>query len=190
MKQFNHLVLAMTISIMMMLTGCVATSTPQADPPMVKRNGEVPTAAMIPIINTYDQEAANLVAQHLETCLKDRNIFKFKSKAEVDKAVAGVDLDKMFGLKASQYASLGKKLDVDYVIHGAMAVKKSLKFTGWRKDVDVSIRIYDGKTGSKVDSWRSTTEFAATDAGTELDVEKMTKSAANHTCSKMMERRY
>ncbi len=190
MKQLKYLVLAMAISAMMMFTGCFATSTPQAAPPMVKRTGEVPTAAMLPIINTYDQETADFVSQHLEACLRDRNVFEFVSKEEVDKAVAGVDLDKMFGLKASQYAAIGQKLGVDYVIHGAMVVKKTLKFTGWRKDVDVSARIYDGRTGNKVDSWRSMTEFAATDAGTELDVEKMAESAANHTCSKMMERQF
>lgn len=190
MNQLKYLVLAMAISAMMIFTGCVATQTPQASPPMVKRTGEVATAVMLPIINTYDQETADFVSHHIEACLGDRNVFNFKPKAEVEKAVAGVDLDKMFGLKTSQYAAIGQKLGVDYVIHGAMAVKKSLKFTGWRKDVDVTIRIYDGKTGKKLDSWRSMTEFAATDASTELDVEKMAESAANHTCSKMMERLY
>ena len=106
-KQLKYLVLAMAISAMMMITGCFATATTQSAPPTVKRTGEVPTAAMLPIINTYDQEAADFVSQHLEACLRDRNVFIFESKADVDKAVGGVDLDKMFGLKASQYAAIG-----------------------------------------------------------------------------------
>ncbi len=147
--QPKYLVLAMAISAMMMFTGCFATSTPQAAPPMVKQTGEVPTAVMLPIINTYDQDVADFVTKHLEACLGDRNVFKFVPEAELNKAIAGVDLDKMFGLKASQYAAIGEKLGVDYVIHGAMAVKKTLKFTGWRKDADVSIRNYDVATGKK-----------------------------------------
>lgn len=192
MKGFKCFILAIGLAFvtMILFSGCFTTSTPQAAPPMVKRAGEIPTAAMLPIINSMDQPTADYVTQYIETCLRDRNVFKFVPKEAVKTAVAGVDLDKMFGLKASQYAAIGQKLGVDYVIHGAMAVRRELKFTGWRKDVDISTRIYDGRTGKKVDSWRSMTDFAWTDTKSELNAEKMAESAANHTCSKMMNRAY
>jgi len=147
---------------------------------------------MLPIMNSYEQATADYITQYLEACLKDRKIFKFTPKTKVDQAVlsSGFDMDKMFGLKASQYASLANALGVDYVIHGTMAIRKTLKFTGWRRDVDLSIRIYDGRTGKKVDSWRSMTDFAWAKGGTELDAEKMAEFAANHTCTKMMQRNY
>ena len=188
--KYAVLMLAMALFASLIFSGCFATSTTKAAPPMVKRTGEVPTAAFLPFINTYEPETAAFVSKHLEACLKDRNVFKFVPKSEVDAATAGVDLDKMFGLKASQYAAIGQKLKVDYVIHGTMAVRKTLKFTGWRKDVDVSARVYDAGTGEKVDSWRSMTDFATTSASTELSAEEMAASAANHTCAKMMERSY
>jgi len=76
------------------------------------------------------------------------------------------------------------------VIHGVMVVKKQLTFTGWRKDIDVATRIYDGKTGNKIDSWRSMTDFTWTDNSTALDAQKMAESAVNHTCSKMIEKNF
>jgi TolB-like protein len=186
--------MAMVLALagMVLFCGCFATSTTMTAPPMATRTGDIPTAAMLPIINSYEQPVADFVTQSLETCLKDRKVFKFVSKTEVDKAVqaSGFNLDKIFGLSASKYAALAKTLGVDYVIHGAMTVKKTLQFTGWRKDIDLSTRIYDGKTGKKVDSWRSMTDFSWTKGGTELDAQKMATSAANHTCSKMMQRNY
>jgi len=193
-KEFRQIsmVMVLGLAVMVLLSGCFATSTPKTAPPMTKRSGDVPTAAMLPIINSYEQATADFVTQYLEACLKDRNVFKFVSKTNVDKAVAesGFNLSKIFGLSASEYAALAKTLGVDYVIHGVVVVKKTLQFTGWRKDVDLAIRIYDGKTGSRVDSWRSMTDFAWTKGGTELDAQKMAESAANHTCSKMMQRNY
>jgi hypothetical protein len=193
-KKFNNITQALVLAMvaMFLLSGCFATATPQATPPMTKRTGDVPTAAMLPIINSYNQETANFVTEYLEDCLKDRNVFKFVPKKDVDKAVAasGFNLDKIFGLSASQYAALAKALGVDYVIHGTMIVKKTLKFTGWRRDADVTTRLYDGRTGAKVDSWRSMTEFAFASGGSELNAQKMAKSAVNHTCSKMMQRSY
>lgn len=193
-KWFGQLFLVIVLGFVTMafLSGCFATSTPTAAPPMVKRSGDMPTAAMLPIINSYEQPIADYVTQYLEVCLKDRNMFKFVPKTKVDKAVAesGFNLSKIFGLSASEYVALAKTLGVDYVIHGVVVVKKTLQFTGWRKDVDLAIRIYDGRTGSKVDSWRSMTDFTWTKGGTDLDAQKMAESAANHTCSKMMQRSY
>ncbi|HCY86627.1 MAG TPA: hypothetical protein DHV36_15945 [Desulfobacteraceae bacterium] len=188
--KYAVLMLAMALFATLIFSGCFATSTTKAAPPMVNRTGEAPTAAFLPFINTYEPETAAFVSKHLEACLADRKVFRFVPKSEVNAAVAGVDLDKMFGLKASQYAAIGRKLNADYVIHGTMAVRKTLKFTGWRKDVDVSARVYDGRTGAKVDSWRSMTDFATTSAKTELSAEEMAASAANHTCAKMMERAF
>jgi hypothetical protein len=186
------IVLVLGIAGLVLFSGCFATSTPQAAPAMVERSGVAPTAAMLPIINTYDQPTADHITQALETCLKDRNVFEFVSKSDVDKAVAesGFDLDRMFGMSSSEYAALANTLGVDYVIHGVMVVKKQLTFTGWRKDIDVSTRIYDGKTGKKIDSWRSMTDFTWTDNSTALDAQKMAESAVNHTCSKMIERNF
>jgi len=189
---FRHILVVMSLVVMVLFSGCFTTSTHTAAPPMIKHSGDVPTAAMIPIINSYEQTTADFVTQYLEACLKDRNVFKFAPKTDVDKAVAasGFNLSKIFGLSASEYAALAKTLGVDYVIHGVVVVKKTLLFTGWRKDVDLAIRIYDGRTGSKVDSWRSMTDFAWTKNATALDAQKMAESAANHTCSKMMQRGY
>lgn len=187
------MVMVLGFAVMVLLSGCFATSTPRTAPPMTKqRSGDVPTAAMLPIINSYEQTTADFVTQYLEACLKDRNVFKFVPKTNIDKAVteSGFNLSKIFGLSASEYAALAKTLGVDYVIHGVMVVKKTLQFTGWRKDVDLAIKIYDGKTGSKVDSWRSMTDFVWTKGGAELDAQKMAESAANHTCSKMIQRNY
>ena len=186
------MVMVLGLSIMVLLSGCFTTSTHKAAPSMTKRSGDVPTAAMLPIINSYDQTTANFVTQHLETCLKDRNVFKFVSKTNVDKAVAesGFNLSKIFGLSSSEYAAIAKTLGVDFVIHGVVVVKKTLQFTGWRKDVDLAIRIYDGKSGNKIDSWRSMTDFVWTKDGTDLDAQKMAESATNHACSKMMQRNY
>lgn len=188
MKKISHAILV--LGALMLFAGCFSTSTPQSAPPVTARTGEMPTAVMLPIINTYEQPTADYVSQYLEACLGDRKVFNFVSKADMNQAIVGVDLDKMFGLKASQYAAIGQKLGVDYVIHGVMVVKKQLTFTGWRKDVDISTRIYNGKTGSKVDSWRSMTDFTWADGKSALDAEKMAESAANHTCAKMMERTY
>lgn len=184
--------MALGLAVIVLFSGCFATATPKAAPPMIKRSGDVPTAAMLPIINSYDQATADFVTQSLGACLKDRNVFKFVPKTDVDKAVAasGFKLNKIFGMRASEYAALAKTLGVDYVIHGVMVVKKSLTFKGWRKDIDIAARIYDGRTGAKVDSWRSMTDFTWAKNSTALNAQKMAESAANHTCSKMMQRSY
>jgi phosphoribosylformimino-5-aminoimidazole carboxamide ribonucleotide (ProFAR) isomerase len=178
-----------TVTLLFFLSGCFATMTEQGPPPAKKYTGKAPTAAMLPIKNTNDAGVSRYVTDYLQNCLQERNIFSFVSKDKVDQAVSqsGFDMTKTFGLNDSEYKELALQLGVDYVIHGIISVRKSLKFTGWRKDVDVYITLHDGSTGAKTDSWRSLTDFTWTDADTESDARKMGESAANHICSKMMQ---
>jgi hypothetical protein len=181
--------LVLVLAAIVGLNGCIATSTTQSAPPMAKRAGEAPTVAMLPVGNTNDQTIADLSTQHIQQILQDRNVFTFVDKGKVDRAVAqtGVDMTSMFGLSESEYKALAAKLEVDYLLHGFIGVRKTLKFTGWRKDVDIWLKMYNGSTGKKVDSWRSLTDFTWTNSGAELDATQMAESAANHICSKMME---
>lgn len=174
-----------------LFASCFATSTIQGPAPMTKHTGVAPKAAMLPIINTNDKAVADDVSQNLVNCLKERNVFTFVPQKKVDKAVkkSGFDLDKVFGLSNAEYKTLANMLGVDYVIYGIVTIKKALTFTGWRKDVDVYIRVHDS-AGKKVDTWRSMTDFTWAKNSTALDAEQMAESAANHTCTKMLQRQF
>lgn len=151
-----------------------------------------PKAAMLPILSSNDPVTANFITEYLTKCLADRNSFSFVKKQDVETAVSagGHDLTKIFGLSTDEYKALGKSLGADYLLHGIIAVRKSLKFTGWRKDVDVYIKLYDGKTGESLDSWRSMTDFTWTDSSTEKDAEKMAEATVKHLCGKMKDSGY
>lgn len=175
-----------------LLSSCFATTTYQGPPPMDKRAGVAPKAAMLPIHNTNDKAIADYVASDLAKCLQERNVFDFVSQETVLKAVreGKYDMGKTFGLSASEYKELADKLGVKYTIHGVVNVIKSLTLKGWRRDVDVYIYINEASTGEKVDSWRSMTEFSFGSTDTVINAKKMAKSAANHTCAKMIKRSY
>lgn len=181
--------LLLILTALFLLNGCFATATPQQAPPITKRTGQAPTVAMLPIGNTNDRAVAAFATQHIKQTLQDRNVFKFMDQKKVDRAVAksGVDMTKMFGLNEAEYSALANELGVDYVLQAFIGVRKSLKFTGWRKDVDIWLRLHGGSNGEKVDSWRSMTDFAWTKSSTELDAQKMAESAANHICAKVLE---
>ncbi len=191
MKFFSKVIsirIGFALAVLLILSGCFATMTEQSLPPATKHTGKAPTVAMLPIKNTNDADVSSYVTDYLQNCLQERNVFRFVSKDKVDQAVSqsGFDMTKTFGLSDSEYKALALKLGVDYVIHGIISVRKSIKFTGWRKDIDVYIKLNDGSTGAKTDSWRSVTDFTWTDAKTDTDARKMGESAANHICSKMM----
>lgn len=176
----------------MFLFSCLAASTATAPPPMSERSGVAPKAAMLPIGNTNDKVVSDFVTQYLSTCLQDRNVFDFVPQEQVVKAVTdgNYDMTKVFGLKDAEHKALADELGVNYTIHGVVTIKKTLQFTGWRKDADLYIYVNDGRTGKKVDSWRSTTEFAFGDSDTVMDAEKMAESAANHICTKILGRSF
>lgn len=192
MKNFDRSALIRIVSTLLLLlfiSGCFAAATVQSPPTMGPRPGAAPTAAMLPILNTNDASVSKHITDHLQDCLQTRNAFRFASKEAVAQAVAqsGFDMKKIFGLSDSEYKALAEKLGVDYVIHGVISVKKSLKFNGWRKDIDVYIKLHNRSAGAKVDSWRSVTDFTWTDAATDTDARKMGESAANHICQKMLQ---
>ncbi|MFO7859625.1 MAG: hypothetical protein R6U41_00240 [Desulfosalsimonas sp.] len=174
------------------LAGCFATATRHAPPPMEKRQGTAPTAALLPFENTNDPEIAGLVTEKIKNCLEERNVLTFAGQQKVNQVVdaTGYDMGTMFGLKKDQYKNLGNKLGVDYTLHGTVSVRKSLTFSGWRKDVDVHLYINDAKTGQKIDSWRSMTDFTWTKGEDSVNAETMAESAANHICAKMLDRSY
>jgi len=173
------------------LAGCFATATKHGPPPMQKRPGTPPEAAMLPVQNTNDAAVAEFVTEKVKTCLQKRNVLKFVDQARVDQAAeaSGYDFGTMFGLDESEYKSLADKLDADYTMHGTISVSKNLTFSGWRKDVDVYLYL-NNKTGNKVDSWRSLTSFTWAQGEDAVNVEVMAESAANHICAKMLEREY
>lgn len=176
----------------MFLAGCFATSTRVGPPPMEKRPGTAPTAAFLPIGCNNDAEVTRYVTEMLKTCLEERNVLTFVDPQKVQQVTdaSGYNFGKMFGLKSDEYMALGQKLGVDYTLHGTLGVKKSLTFKGWRKDVDLYLYINDGKTGKKVGSWRSMTDFTWSKTEAALSAEKMAESVVNHTCSKMLQRQY
>jgi len=175
-----------------LLSSCFATTTSQGPPPMAKRSGVAPKAAMLPVHNTNDQAIADYVTNDLAKCLEERNVFDFVPQEKVLKAVreGNYDMSKIFGLSAAEYKALASKLGVKYTIHGVVTIKKTLTFKGWRKDIDVYIYINEASTGIKVDSWRSMTEFSFGSIDTVVNAKKMAKAAANHICAKMIERSY
>ncbi len=175
-----------------MISGCFATATTQSAPPMIQREGVAPTAALLPIENTNDPELAGFVYKHLADCLETRNVLRFADREKVALQVktAGVDLKRTFGLSDDQYRGLAAALGVDYVIDSIVTVRKTLKFAGWRKDVDLYMHIHGAADGKKINSWRSMTDFTFTSTDTALDAEKMAESAANHLCAKMVQTRF
>lgn len=188
-NKFISIRIGFALAVLFILSGCFATMTTQGPPPTTQRTGHAPTAAMLPIKNTNDADVSSHVTDYLQKCLQERNVFKFVAKDKVDQVVkqSGFDMTKIFGLSDNEYKALASKLGVDYVIHGIISVKKSLKFNGWRKDIDVYIKLHDGSTGAKKDSWRSVTDFTWTDSTTDTDARKMGESASNHICGKMMQ---
>ena len=190
-KKRNWVPFILLLIPLFFLTGCFATATVHGPPPMEKRQGTAPTAAMLPFENTNDQNVADFTTEKIKNCLDERNVLDFVDQGRVRRAVSasGYDMGTMFGLKSAQYKNLANKLGVDYTIHGTITVKKNITFSGWRKDVDVYLNLYDS-SGEKVDSWRSMTGFAFTKGETAVNAEEMAASAANHTCSKMLERQY
>jgi TolB-like protein len=177
--------------MLLVATGCVATPTTQEAPLMKKRTGVAPTAALLPIEQNSDAEVAAFVEQSLAGCLAENNVLKFADREKVAAAVKenGVDLKAIFGPSTADMKKLAEALSVDYVLWGSVGVRKTLKFTGWRKDVDIYIKLHDAG-GKKVDTWRSMTDFTWAKGETELKAEQMAQSAANHTCAKMTQREY
>ncbi len=159
-----------------------------------KIDGETPTAAMLPIVNSYEPEAATAAKDYIESYLSERNRFEFADKALVDKAVAGVNLGKSSGLTPSQSAAIGRELGVDYVLHGTMAIRKTHTSSGWRNDVKVSVRIYDTKIGEKyspqagkeVGSWSSTPHAGVPTSGMDFFAKTLAENAASDVCAKMI----
>lgn len=173
------------------LAGCFATATKHGPPPMQKRPGTAPKAAMLPVQNTNDAAVAEFVTEKVKTCLEKRNVLEFVDQARVEKAAeaSGYDFGTMFGLDESEYKSLADELDAAYTMHGTITVRKSLTFSGWRKDVDVYLYLND-RSGNKADSWRSLTEATWAKGEEAVDAEVMAESAANHICAKMLEKQY
>lgn len=191
MAKFSIIKIVMAFVALVVFSGCVSTATTQSPPPMTKRTGVAPTAAMLPVGNTNDPQIADYVTTYTAKCLQDRNVFSFVSKEKVDQVVArsGFDMCKTFGLNDEEYKTLASELKVDYVWHGYITVRKELTFSGWRKDVDVFLKLHDRSSGKKVESWRSMTDFTWAKSGTATDSKKMAESAANHICGKIMESR-
>ena len=189
----RQIILYVTFVLVSVLTlmGCFATSRPQTAPAMVKRAGVAPKAAILPILNTNNTEIAEAVSQGLVKCLSERNVLDFITADKVNEAVKGigVDLTRTFGPSNAELRKLAAQLDVDYMLYGVVTVRKDLKLTGWRKDVDIFISLHNDK-GQEVDNWRSMTGFTWTKESNALDARKMAQSGINHTCAKMLEREY
>jgi hypothetical protein len=181
----------MFVMMLAVATGCVGTSTVQETPVMQKRTGTAPTAALLPIEQNTDAEVAAFVEKSLVNCLTENNAFKFVDPVKVAAVVKeqGVDLKVIFGPGEADMKKLAEALGVDYVLWGVVGVRKSLTFSGWRKDVDIYIKLHDA-AGKKVDTWRSMTDFTWAKGETAMDAQQMAQSAANHTCAKMMQRSY
>lgn len=180
----NWTMLALLIVLILMVAVRMAAAQNKAKAP--------PKAAILPILSSNDLATSRHVTDKLAKCLSARQAFQFVAGEKIDEAIAsgGYDMTKIFGLSAEEYKAIAGTLDVDYVLHGIIAVKKSLKFTGWRKDVDAYIKLYDAKTGKSIDSWRSLTDFSFTDKDTELDAGKMGEATADAICAKMGQNGY
>ncbi len=189
-RQMILRVLSFTVA-MFVITGCVATSTTQKTPVMTKREGVAPTVALLPFTHYKEPEITKFVTKNIAACLVEHNVFTFVAEEKVAAAVkeSGADVNAMFGPSASELKKVAELLGADYTLWGSVGIRKSLKFTGWRKDVDIYAKLYDA-TGKKVDTWRSMTDFTWAKGEVELDAEQMAQSAANHTCAKIMERQY
>ncbi len=175
----STLLLAAVICTMLILSGCFSTFSP-------KQTGEVPTAAMLPFTNAYEPEAADGAKNLLEACLREGNMFEFADQSRVGIAVAGINLDKPFGLQPSQSVAIARELGVDYVLHGTVALRRTSKPSGWLYAVVVSVRIYDGKTGNELDSWSSMTDSAVQKSSLDFFAKEMAETAAGDVCAKML----
>ena len=176
-----------TLALLLILTGCFVTATLQGEPPMVVREGSAPKIALV--VHSEDVDVAKATKEKLTACLEKRNVFKFVDYKKVDTKVKSLNLntDKVYGLKDTEYLSLAQDLQVDYVLFANLAVVKAIKFTGWRKDIYSMFYLHSGKTGKKVNTWRSDTTMTTTDPNSELDAVKMATSVINHTCAKIIE---
>ncbi len=188
------LLLAGAMITMFIFTGCTCPVAPNIASPALKRiDGKIPTAAILPIVNEYEPEAAAAAKNYIEACLRDGNRLDFVDKTLVDEAVAGVNLDKPSGLTPSQSAAIGRKLGVDYVLHGTMAIRKTHTSSGWRNDVKISVRLYDTKIGEEykyrlgrqVGSWSSTTDSGVPTVGMDFFAKELAETAASDVCAKM-----
>ncbi|HCY84180.1 MAG TPA: hypothetical protein DHV36_03495 [Desulfobacteraceae bacterium] len=189
------LVLAGAMIALLAITGCTCPVTPNAGSSFFKQiEGERPTAAMLPIVNAYEPEAAAVAANYIETCLAEKNRLKFADKALVKKAVAGVDLDKAAGLTASQSAAIGRALGVDYVLFGHLTVRETHTSSGWRNDMGLSVRIYDTKigetykyrVGKEVGYWSSMTNAQIPKSNMDFFAATLAETAAKDICAKMV----
>ncbi len=167
------------------LSACT-TLTPAGPPPMVKRGGSAPVAAMLPWY-THDSQLAGEAYDKLQHCLAARNVFRFVPRSSVEKAISkhGIDINRTFGISEKDAKLLASELKADYVLGGAFNVVKSLKFTGFRKDIASDLRIYRGKDGELLHTLRSNTSL--TFSGSDTDQRKMMESAMNHLCSEVMD---
>ncbi|HOW58010.1 MAG TPA: hypothetical protein PKZ12_08400 [Smithellaceae bacterium] len=191
-KRFCYLSLMMLAVIFALSAVSICHAAENTKEKEAMQQKTAPRAAMLPILSSNDPVTANFITDQLVNCLAERKVFSFANKDNVQKSVAagGYDLTKIFGLSTDEYKALGKTLEADYLLHGIIAIRKSLKFTGWRRDVDVYIKLYDGKTGESIESWRSMTDFTWTDAATEKDTEKMAEAVVKHICGKMKDSGY
>jgi len=171
-----------------MLAGCV-TLTPDGPPPLVKRSGKAPKAALLPWY-TNDHQLANTAYIQLKTCLEERNIFRFVPRDKVEYAIQhnGIDINKTFGISQSEAKQLADALEVDYILGGAFNVVKSLKLNGWRRDIASDMRIYRGSNGQKMHTLLSNTSM--TFASAEQNADLMSRSAINHLCSQILQYSY
>ena len=127
---------------------------------MQRREGVAPTAAFLPIENTSDAEVSVFVEKKVINYMIGNNALQFVDPAKVAAVIKeqGVNLKAIFGPNKSDMQKLADKLGVDYVLWEVVSVRKTLTFTGWRKDVDLYIKLHNA-SGAKVDTWRSMTDF-------------------------------
>ena len=124
----------------------------------------------------------------LKTCLTRTGVFEFVPRAKVEATVSklGVDIHKVFGPSDSDFKAVGQALDVQYVLGGALTILKTLTFSGWRKDITSDMRLHYGDSGREAGYWRSNTGFTWTRLTTATNAGKMSESAINHMCARMI----
>ena len=173
------------IPLVALLSGCFVTAGVQKEPPMVVRHGAAPSLAIV--IFSKQAGFAATTQNSLGKCLEQRNVFTLIDSKKVEQAVDNekINLDRVYGLDDAEYKKIAADVGAEYVLFGNLAEVKSLKFTGWRKDIYSLFYLHNGKDGKKVDSWRSDTTLTFADAKTELERDKMLSSVISHTCAKI-----
>ena len=165
----------------------VVETIPPGEPPM-DETGDLPRAALLPIIHAKNQVLADELVQCLRRCLRLENAFKVVCTPKVGTLVTGVDINKLFGMEPEDFTTIAQNLKVTYLLNGSISLEREISDQGWNQALMVKMGLISGKTGEELISWETMTEYRPIEQ--RWSRRDTVESAAERICQEITKKKY